>query len=134
MFNHFNPLDIIEDYKYYIRCIERFRRLLKKEEHKLFIMTLPNVNNMDEDRKNEIIEFNKAFANYTDKDKYTLLVIFHFSYQNEISHELTIVDNIHFLRLNTFSASNGVHFWDVNDTEYLVKLILETYNFNLLNI
>ena len=39
MFNHRNPLNNINDYNYYVRCVDRFKELLQKQEHKLFIMT-----------------------------------------------------------------------------------------------
>ena len=60
MFNHHNPLINIDHYNYYIRCVDRFKNLLQKQEHKLFIMIHVNMNNIDENIKNKMIEFNKT--------------------------------------------------------------------------
>jgi hypothetical protein len=38
LFNHHNPLINIDHYNYYVRCVDRFKNLLQKQEHKLFIM------------------------------------------------------------------------------------------------
>ena len=40
MFNHRNPLINIDHYNYYVRCVDRFKNLLQKQEHKLFIMIM----------------------------------------------------------------------------------------------
>ena len=59
MFNHHNPLRNENDYSYYERCVDRFKKLVKYEEHKLFIMIfINNEYNIDESFKNNIIEFN----------------------------------------------------------------------------
>ena len=47
MFNHHNPLINIDHYNYYVRCVDRFKTLLQKQEHKLFIMIFVNINNVD---------------------------------------------------------------------------------------
>jgi hypothetical protein len=46
MFNHHNPLINIDDYNYYVRCVNRFKKLLQKQEYKLFITTFANRNNI----------------------------------------------------------------------------------------
>ena len=38
LFFHHNPLDNPKDYDYFVRCVDRFRKLLKNDEKKLFIM------------------------------------------------------------------------------------------------
>jgi hypothetical protein len=37
MFNHHNPLTNQEHYNYYLRGVNRFRNLLKKPEHKIYM-------------------------------------------------------------------------------------------------
>jgi calcineurin-like phosphoesterase family protein len=75
MFVHYNPLINRDHYNYFVRCVDRFKNLLQKQEHKLFIMTFVNMNNIDENIKIKVIEFNNKFSKYT--YNYTLLVIFH---------------------------------------------------------
>jgi hypothetical protein len=43
MFNHHNPKDNNEHFSYFIRCVERFRKLLGTESTKLFILIFGNV-------------------------------------------------------------------------------------------
>jgi hypothetical protein len=66
MFNHRNPLNNINDNNYYVRCVKRFKKLLQKQEYKLFITTFPNRNNIYdyETIKNNIIFNNVIFTIY----------------------------------------------------------------------
>ena len=108
MFNHHNPLNNINDYNYYVRCVDRFKKLLQKQEHKLFIMIIVNMNNIDEYIKNKIIDFNNKFSKYT--SNYTLLVIFHMPNKEQNHNIFTYNNNINFLELHTLSVSNGIEF------------------------
>jgi hypothetical protein len=131
MFNHKNPLDNENDYNYYIRCVDRFKQLLKYEKLKLFIMIFVNMDNIQENAKNNVIDFNNTFSKYT--KNYKLLVIFHIQNKKEQNHIFTHYSNIDFLELHTLSSSNGVYFNDFNDNNYLNNIILETYDFNFEN-
>ena len=124
MFNHHNPLINIDSYNYYVRCVDRFKNLLQKQEHKLFIMIFINMNNIDENIKNNIHDFNNKFSKYT--YNYTLLVIFHIPNQQQ-NHIFTYNDNIHFLELHTLSSSGGVEFDNNNDNIYLDTIINSKY-------
>jgi len=126
MFNHFNPLDNEKNYNYYIRCVNRFRDLLQKQEHKLFIMI--NINNNDDDKNNIInktINFNNTFSKYT--SNYTILFIFHVPNKQTNNHTFTYIDNIHFLELHTLSRSSGVNFDNSDDNIYLDNIIKSNY-------
>ena len=89
----------------------------------------------------EIVEFNTRFAKHT--SNYTLLVIIHYSNQQQHYHTFTVYENedtckngenattnIHVLKLHTLSASNGVEFVNNNDNVYLDKILNSQYNFN----
>jgi hypothetical protein len=129
MFLHHDPLNNIDHYNYYLRCVNRFRELLKKHEHKLFIMTFVNkeYNCQSDDFKKNIIEFNNNFSNYT--SNYTLLIIVNYSNKETNSHAFKYNDNIHFLDLHTLSDSNGKDFINNIDNDYLNDLIKKTYKF-----
>ena len=131
MFNHHNPLTNQDHYNYYIRCVQRFKTLLKKPEHKLFLMTFVNLDSVNENTKNEVIDFNNKFSKYT--SNYTLLVIFHIAKKEKNYHIFTYNNNIHFLELHTLSLSNGNDFFDENDNIYLDNIIKSKYNFNIKN-
>ena len=133
MFNHFNPLINVDHYNYYERCVDRFKILLEKQEHKLFTMIyINNNNNIDNSFKNKIIDFNNKFSKHT--SNYTLLVIFDISNTKEHYHNFTYSDNIHFLELNTLSKSNGVNFENEDDNIYLDNILKSNYIFDIKNI
>lgn len=127
MFNHHNPLINTDHYNYYVRCVDRFKKLLQKQEHKLFIMIFVNMNHINDDIKNQVIEFNNKFSKHT--SNYTLLTIFHIPHKEHNNNIFTYNDNIHFLELHTLSKSNGVEFNDCNDNLYLDNIIKSNYNF-----
>jgi hypothetical protein len=129
MFNHHNPLDYENDYNYYIRCVNRFKQLLKCEEKKLFVMIFVNMENFEEYIKDKIINFNNKFSNYT--NNYTLLFIFHISNKETNYHNFTHNDNIDFLELHTLSQSNGTEFINDNDNNYLDAVIKSKYKLNI---
>jgi len=129
MFNHHNPLDNENDYNYYIRCVDRFKKLLQYEEHKLFVMIFVNLDNVEENLTKNIINFNNKFSEYT--KNYTLLVIYHIKNKQNNYHAFTHNDNIDFLELHTLSNSDGVNFTDKNDNDYLNNIINKMYNFNI---
>jgi hypothetical protein len=129
MFNHHNPLINIDHYNYYVRCVDRFNNLLQAHEHTLFIMIFINMNDIYENKKNEVIEFNNEFSKYT--SNYTLLVIFNIPDKEQIRHIFEYNDNIHFLELHTLSRSNGREFDNNDDNIYLDNIINSNYTFNL---
>ena len=127
MFVHHNLLNNENDYNYYIRCVNRFKNLLQYEEHKLFVMIFINIQNVEENVKNDIINFNNNFSKYT--KNYTLLVIFHIPNQQQNHHIFTYTGNIHFLELHTLSVSDGVKFENDDDNIYSDNIINSKYNF-----
>ena len=131
MFQHHNPLINKDNYNYYVRCVNRFQNLLLKQELKLFIIIIPNMNNIDENVKKKILEFNNKFSKHT--TNYILLVIFNISEKENNNHNFIYNNNIHFLELHTLSNSNGVIFLNNNDNIYLNNLIKSKYNFNIID-
>jgi hypothetical protein len=130
MFNHHNPLMNIDHYNYYVRCVDRFRSLLKKEEHKLFMMiSVNNSNTINDEFKSKIVDFNNKFSKYT--SNYTLLVIYHIPNQHHHRHMFTYDENIHYLELHTLSPSGGSDFYSEDDNVYLDNVINSSYVFNL---
>ena len=129
MFNHHNPLINENDYQYYVRCVHRFKQLLQYEERKLFIMIFANMDHIEEKQRNDIIDFNNKFSNYT--KNYTLLVIYHIKNKQNNHHVFTHHNNIDFLELHTQSSTNGVQFTNDGDNHYLNHIIKTTYQFNM---
>lgn len=133
MWRHHNSLKNIDHYNYYVRCVDRFRSLLKKQEHKLFVMMLINKNSDDfnDDFKNKIIDFDNKFSKHT--NNYTLLVICHMPNQQQTQHTFMYCNNVHFLELHTLSISTGLKFENCNDNIYLDNIIKSNYVLNIEN-
>lgn len=141
-FFHKNPRNEY-DYEYYVRCVQRFRDLLSKNEKKLFIaMIVPDAtqhpksiyeiiqdDNVVLNVKNQFIEFDEKFKKYT--KNYSFLVVFNLV-KNENSYILNKENNLDFLELHTTSKSNGVKFIDEKDNVYLDEIINKHYKFELL--
>jgi hypothetical protein len=122
MFFHRNPLTNKDDYDYYVRCVNRFKELLRYEEHKLFIMMF-----LDQNESN-IIKFNKQLSKYV--DNYTLLVI-NQKVGKKRSHVFKKKDGIDFMELQTVSISTGRKFIMKDDNNYLNNVIKTKYVFRL---
>lgn len=122
MFNHHNPLNH-KDYNYFVRCVDRFNKLLQTIESKLFILMYVNMNN------NEIqqsIEFNKILTKHT--SNYKLLIIHH-EVKPTRTYRFEIKDNIHILYLYTLSESDGKEFKNEDDNLFLDNIINSHYTF-----
>jgi hypothetical protein len=132
---HRNPLVNDDDYKYVVRCVERFRSLLKYQEKKLFMITIIDgqydVNTkINEKFINNLISFNNRFKKHT--SNYILLVIVNYPYKEKNNHTITKYDEIDLLEVDTYSISYGKEFEDPRDGSYLDSIIKDRYNFDLL--
>ena len=130
VFNHRNPLRD-NDYNYYVRCVTRFKDLLKKQEPKMFILFFLNYDKMDDVFKGKIIDFNNKFRKHT--SCYGILCIIQYV-GNANKYEFSIHENIHFLEIYTKSKSNGIRFEDPEDDVFLNNIVMKTYAFNLYEI
>jgi len=134
MFQHYNPL-IIQNYEYYIRCVNRFRELLLNPHNKLFIMI--KVNNINNDNfDDEILNIYKLDEIFNKNTKnYKIIYINHFFDKNPVSHEIKkLNNNIDLINLFTLSKSNGKKFINDIDNKFLEKIIFDNYKFNLYQI
>jgi hypothetical protein len=116
MYGHHNPL-INNDYEYYCRCVNRFKKLLKDNEKKLFIIIILQ---HDIISKQDIINFNNEFKKYT--GNYILLSIFQTSGLKQ-AYLKTYYDNIIFINITTFSNSTGTQFENNDDNIFIDKVV-----------
>lgn len=129
MFFHHNPKDKENDYNYFIRCVNRFRQLLKKESNKLFVITFNNITEDLENIKKQIIELNNYMSTKT--SNYYIFVICHIPNQKILKFDILDIDNIKFLFLYTKSHSNGIKLSDSKENEFLKNLLLKSYSFQI---
>lgn len=130
MFNHHNPKDNELDYNYFIRCVDRFRKLLCTQSNKLFVITFPDRDNdlkYIESIKQQIIEFNKYISTKT--SNYYIFVIYHIVTQDSTKIDILDIDNIKFVKFYTKSNSNGIRLTNPVDNELLKKCLLDSYSF-----
>ncbi len=132
MFNHRNPLKD-NDYEYYKRCVERFRKLIKNENNKLFVFFF---NNHDPENLNEL---KIQLENFTDEIKnyiinFKILFIYNKKSDKREFKMYSINTMIDFLELDTVSESNGVHFLDEKDNDFLKLIVENEYIFNIMNL
>jgi hypothetical protein len=128
-FNHHNPLTNENDYNYYLRCVNRFNTLLKREEHKLFVHGIYNMSEINDDIRNNMVDFNNTLSRHT--NNYTLLVIFHLPNKKCNYHKFTYNGNIHFLELHTESRSHGIFFDSKTDDLYFDEVFKNAYKFDV---
>jgi hypothetical protein len=126
-FNHKDPMKD-EDYNYYKRCISRFKEMLSSGEKKLFMLGFFNLEAVTDERRQELLYFNKEFSDFT--SNYTLLVILH-RVGEEIKHSVSNIDNVCFLELETKTPSNGLLFKTREENDYLESVINTLFNFDL---
>jgi hypothetical protein len=129
MFFHHNPKNNDNDYNYFIRCVDRFRKLLKKELNKLFVITFTNLTENIESIKKQIIELNNYISTKT--SNYYIFVICHIPNQKIFKFKILDIDNIKFVLLYTKSRSNGIRIGDFKENEMLYKLLLDSYSFQI---
>jgi hypothetical protein len=126
-FNHHNPL-LESDFKYFNRCVERFRLLLKTNKFKVFLYMIVNNDPLNENVRNKSLELNQKLKQKT--ENFSIICINH-TISNKQSYTFETNDNIHFIQLYTKSASNGKEFILSEDNIFLDNLLKEVYIFNI---
>jgi hypothetical protein len=117
-FRHRDPLSIEDDYNYFVRCVDRFRMLLKSEERKTFIQFYRG---HEEESITKTINFNQNFKKIT--SNYKIITILH-ELSNETNHTISnISDDLKIIFLKTKSPSCGMTFAHEDDNVYLDNVI-----------
>jgi hypothetical protein len=111
-----------EHYAYYQRCVERFRALLKSPEHKLFILTAQG---MEYDPE-EIHQLRDKLREKTHNSHILCISLFN---ETESRYTFDQEDGIKYLKIYTYSRSDGRGFANGLDDEYLQYLINCLYSF-----
>jgi hypothetical protein len=132
MFNHHNPLNE-KDYDYYIRCVDRFKKLLSKPDKKLFILFYQNfkgdlIEEYNSTIKMDVINFNHKLLKYTNNFK--ILCIIHHINNKKYCH--TKYENIDFLDIYTDEMNHSLDFKGDDDNKFIDKFLNETYKFSLI--
>ena len=111
-----------DHYAYYQRCVDRFRTLLESPEPKLFILTAQDM----EYNPQEIHELRDMLRQRTTNSYLLCISLF-----NDIESRYTFdqEDGIKYLKMYTYSRSDGIGFANACDNDYLQYLIKCLYEF-----
>ena len=125
LFNHRNPYND-KDYLYYLKCIDRFYKVLLKNDNKLFLFTF-----LDNEIKNEIENIfllKNKISELT--NNFYIIAIFQ-QKKGFQTKEIYKYDNIIIIQIYTIDSSDGVIFFNDYDTEFYKNIINEFYEFDL---
>ena len=120
-FNHKDPR-LKEDYDYYVRCVDRFRDFMKKDDKKLFLCFFKNEKDMTNEMISEVVELNKVLSEKT--TNHHLMVHINFPYKVTekpiISVEQT--DNLTIFQMHSLMDNHGLGYGHDLDAEEFEKV------------
>ena len=130
MFNHHY---ILEDntYRYFVRCVNRFRILTKKKENKLFIISFVNKREkISKELKNNIINLYKKLESIT--TNFNLLVVYHRIDHNMRSEIVELNENFKIIEIFTRAESDGNRIKNKVENQFYNNSIFKWYDFKIL--
>jgi hypothetical protein len=114
-----------EHYQYYQRCVERFRTLLSRAEPKLFILCIQD----EEYDPIEIRELRDQLRTKTENAHILCISLFN---DRESRYTFDQEDGIRYLKIHTYSRSDGRGFAKDANNDYLHYLLQCLYTFEKL--
>ncbi len=124
-FRHKDPLTNKSDYSYYERCVERFRNLLASNEHKVFLLILPNREDDITSSITDALSLSKFLEEYT--SNFTIIAV-HQQIKGHRSFKVINGNNLKFVHLTTNGLDFGGHYDDFDDELYLDDIIKQIIN------
>lgn len=132
IFNHHNILNDTH-YNYFVRCVDRFKKLLEKDNNKLFIISFINKkNNISCELKNKIMKLYDILLKNT--NNFDLLVVYHMLGNKFNTNIENINTKIKIFNVTTTALSNGCYIQDKNENRMYNNLIFKLYNFKILDL
>jgi hypothetical protein len=119
-FNHKDPrLD--GDYDYYVRCVDRFRDFMKKDDKKLFLCFFKNEKEMTTEMIDEVLELNKVLSEKT--TNHHLMVHINFPYKVTEKPIISIdqKDNLTIFQMHSLMDNHGLGYGHDLDAEEFEK-------------
>ena len=130
LFWHHNPRINEDDYNYFIRCVERFKNLMKSDDMKLFIYLVKDTHIINEIDFIENVETLNSKLNTFIKN-YIVLAIYINPNKMNNDHKFIKSNNIDYLYIDVLSCSDGIKFTNDIDNDYINNIIKSNYEFNL---
>lgn len=124
VFMHHDLAQDEKDYEYFVRCVDRFRELIKSDEHKVFIYF--SRNRPHSENESALIEF-LEFMEFLDEHVTNYNVIFIQHSIGTLTHSIVSLNRLKFINLSA-SRSNGLQFIEDAHNVYLEELIKDLIN------
>lgn len=125
---------ILEDntYNYFVRCVDRFRILTKKEENKLFIISFVNKkDNLSKKFVSNIVTLYKKLNSIT--NNFDLLVVYHKLGPKLGSEIVKLNKNIKIIVISTQSINNGFSIQNHTENTFYNNCIFKLFDFKIFN-
>lgn len=119
VFMHHDLAQDEEDYNYFVRCVGRFRELIKSDEQKVFIYFCRNRSYSE--NKSALVEF-LEFMKFLDGHVTNYDVIFIHHSIGTLTHSVVNLNKLKFVNLSA-SRSDGLQFAKDEHNVYLDKII-----------
>lgn len=122
MFRH-RDMREIENYKYLARCKERFLKLLKSCDNKVFLMTI-----LDKQLINNVYKNLLSIKKIIDRKSSNFTIVCFIFHRSKINYyDKKMIDNIHIFNIYCTSYSNGFKFKNEKDNEFVDNIIKKYY-------
>jgi hypothetical protein len=119
VFMHHDLAQDEKDYEYFVRCVDRFRELIKSDERKLFIYF--SRNRQYSENESALIEF-LEFMKFLDENVTNYNMIFIHHSIGTLTHSVVSLNRLKFINLSA-SRSDGLQFIEDEHNVYLDKII-----------
>jgi len=122
MFNHYNPLAQEDHYTYYVRCVQRFRKVMQSDARKLFVRIPGRLNNAE----NNCAEARRLCAALSEKTKNFMLVTILYDAACPDPYERLVDEtNLVVFRFRTKTRPSVMSFPEAQENANMRKLMQE---------
>ena len=118
-FRHRDPLHNDEDYNYYVRCVDRFRKLLASDDKKIFIKTYLH-KQPSESYLEDAISLTEFLGSYT--TNYKVIAVRH-AITGTQSFNTHLSENLIYVDITTIDDSDGGTFYNLTDRSFFKSLL-----------
>lgn len=122
MFNHYNPLAQEDHYTYYVRCVQRFRKVMQSDARKLFVRISGRIDEL----KNGFADVRRLCASLDQRTKnFTLVTIFYDATCPEPYERVVSEPNLVVYRFRTRTRPSVLAFVEPQENANMRKLMQE---------
>ena len=118
-----------EKYSYFVRCVKRFRLLLKKPGRKLYVISYINKRiDLPNSQLESVKDIYKGLEKVT--SNFEMLLIYH-RIGDELETKIDRIDGITIIQIYTTTTSHGTGFYDMNENTFFNESVFNLYQFDI---